>query len=159
MSQKSFFDLIEPGMRLDLGCHTFTEDEIARFARKFDPQAFHLSEAGAKGTIFGNQSASGWHTGSIWMKHNISYGRRELLRLTGYEGPKPVIGPSPGLRDLNWPAPVHVGDTVSFFLEVTGKRKNPKRPGWGLLTDYAGGTNQHGKLVLSMKGAVTLRVD
>ena len=94
----SFYDLLEEGMTLELGSHTFEPDEIIRFAEKFDPQPFHLSEEGAARSNFGRLCASGWHTCSIWMRLNVSHGRDEFLRLTGYEGPPPVFGPSPGLR-------------------------------------------------------------
>ena len=93
------------------------------------------------------------------MKHNVTNGQRQLLELTGYDGQGPVHGPSPGLRNLKWPAPVYAGDTIRFFSTITEKRTNPGRPGWGLLLDHSGGFNQHGKLVLSMDGAVTIKTD
>ena len=49
----SFYDLLEEGMTLELGSHTFEPDEIIRFAEKFDPQPFHLSEEGAARSNFG----------------------------------------------------------------------------------------------------------
>ncbi|MEL6966811.1 MAG: hypothetical protein AAGM04_05460, partial [Pseudomonadota bacterium] len=59
---RSFFDRVEPGLVQELGSHTFEHDEIIRFATKFDPQAFHLSEEGAAASHFGRLCASGWHT-------------------------------------------------------------------------------------------------
>ena len=159
MSIPPIYDLLEVGMKLELGSHTFEADEIVRFAKKFDPQVFHLSEEGAKDSIFGQLCASGWHTGSIWMRHNIASFASELMRLTEHKGTEPVIGPSPGLRDLKWPAPVYVGDTIAFYSEITGKRSSARRPGWGILTVHSYGVNQNNVRVIAMGGAVSIRMD
>ena len=84
---------------------------------------------------------------------------KEWLRVSGHTGEEPVLGPSPGVRNLRWPAPVFVGDTVTFSSTLTGKRINPKRAGWALLTVYSSGINQDGVLVLAMDGAVTLKLE
>lgn len=159
MNKASFFELIEPGTTLDLGSHTFEAAEIIEFARRFDPQPFHLSEESARDSLFGRLCASGWHTGAMWMKLNITQGRRQLQQLTGLENLDGVFGPSPGLRNLKWPAPVYAGDTVRFFTTIASKRVLPNKPGWGLLIDESGGNNQHGKPVLSVQGAATVRLD
>ena len=159
MSMSPIYQLLQSGMRLELGSHTFQTEEILRFAKKFDPQRFHVSEEGAKDSIFGRLCASGWHTGSMWMRHNIDNFEEELMRLTKYEGTKPVIGPSPGLRNLGWPAPVFPGDTIRFHSDITGKRSSARRPGWGIMTVSSYGTNQDDVVVLSMDGAVSIRLD
>ncbi len=65
------YDEIVIGERQTLGSYTFTAEAIIAFARKFDPQPFHLSaEEGAK-THFGGLVASGWHTGSVWMRMRV----------------------------------------------------------------------------------------
>ncbi len=159
MKRRSLFERIEPGTTLELGSHTFGAAEIIEFASRFDPQPFHLSEEAAHSSIFGRLCASGWHTGAMWMRYNIISGRRQLQQLTGCEDIDLLLGPSPGLRNLKWPAPVYAGDTIRFYTTITGKRMLPQKPGWGLLTDESGGINQHGKPVLTMQGAVTVRID
>ena len=157
--QAGFFDLLEIGMVMVLGQHTFEADEIIRFAEKFDPQKFHLSEEGAKKSNFGRLCASGWHTASTWMRKNVENGRPELIRLTNYAGPSPIFGPSPGIRNLRWMAPVFVGDTITYQSTITDKRVMPKRPGWGMMLSRSEGMNQDGKLVLALDGAVLLKMD
>lgn len=159
MSKPPIYDLLQPGMRLELGSYTFEADDIIRFAKKFDPQRFHVSEEGAKDSLFGRLCASGWHTGSVWMRCNIANFHSELLRLTDNQGTDLVAGPSPGLRDLRWPAPVYVGDTITYFSEITGKRASARRPGWGLLSVHSWGVNQDDVKVISMDGAVSIRMD
>ncbi len=159
MSKTPIYQLLETGMRLELGSHCFTKEEILRFAKKFDPQVFHVDEEKARDSLFGRLCASGWHTGSVWMRNNITNFKQELTRLTGHNGTEPVIGPSPGLRDLRWPAPVYPGDTISFYSEITGKRTSARRPGWGIMMVRSYGINQHGVEVISMDGAVSIRLD
>ena len=156
---RSFYDSVTVGMIQELGSHTFERNEIIEFASEFDPQRFHLSDEGAADSHFGKLCASGWHTCSVWMRLNVANGRNEFIRATGYEGPEPVFGPSPGLRNVKWTHPVYVGDTITYSSTVTAKRKTPKRPGWGMIMNHSTGVNQDGVQVMQMDGAVTLRVD
>lgn len=50
------------GERFPCGGFRFTRDEIIDFAKRFDPQPFHLDEAAAQHTYFKGLSASGIHT-------------------------------------------------------------------------------------------------
>ena len=62
------FEDFEPGHVYELGSHTVTEEEIVDFARRFDPQPFHLDPEAARESVFGGLIASGWHTGAMWMR-------------------------------------------------------------------------------------------
>ena len=143
------------GARLDLGAHTFTRDEIMDFARRFDPQPFHLDEAAAAKTHFGKLSASGWHTASICMKLYIE--GRDRLRAEAAARGEPWFpnGPSPGFRNLAWLRPVFVGDTITYDTTAMGKRPIA-RPGWGLVLSRARGFNQDGVKVYESHGASTV---
>jgi acyl dehydratase len=155
----TFFDSIEIGMKQELGSYTFQADEIIEFATDFDPQPFHLSQEDAEKSNFGSLCASGWHTLSVWMKLNITNGRSEFSRLVGRDCPETVFGPSPGVRNIKWLWPVYAGETIRYTSEITGKRKNPKRPGWGMVLSHSQGFNEAGKCVMQMDGAVTVRTD
>ena len=93
------------------------------------------------------------------MRLNVSHGRDEFLRLTGYEGPPPVFGPSPGLRNIKWLLPVYAGDTITYRTTLTKKKPSGKRDGWAMLLNRSEGFNQDGKQVLTMDGAVLMRMD
>lgn len=41
------------GIERDLGSHTFTAEEIVTFARKYDPQRFHVDPEAARHSNFG----------------------------------------------------------------------------------------------------------
>ncbi len=42
--------------------------EIVAFAKRFDPQLFHVDPEAAKATPFGGLIASGWHTAGLMMR-------------------------------------------------------------------------------------------
>ena len=94
----SLYQHIKPGLVLQTGNYTFDAEKIKRFAAKFDPQPFHLDEEAAKKSVFGELCASGWHTISVWMRLNVDHGRRMLETESGYHGPPPEFGMSPGAK-------------------------------------------------------------
>jgi len=144
-----FFDDIAIGERFELGRHTFSADDIKAFARRFDPQAFHLDEAAAARSHFGALCASGWHTASVWMRLMVDYQRREDAALRARGEPVATLGPSPGFRELKWLKPVYVGDTISYATEVLETRTSNSRPEWGIMTMRNTGVNQKGEPVIS----------
>jgi acyl dehydratase len=142
-----FFEDMSVGERTDLGSHTFTAEEIKAFARKFDPQRFHVDEEAAKASPFGRLCASGWHTAAVFMRHFVEFERSEADKLRAHGDTPARDGPSPGIRELRWLKPVYAGDTITYARETT------RQPGWGLMVAYNTGTNQHGELVFSFIGA------
>lgn len=146
------------GERHTLGSHRFEADAIIAFARKFDPQRFHVDPVAARDSVFGALCASGWHTTAVWMKKNLEY-RPVIEERWTKEGLEiPEYGPSPGVRNLRWLKPVYAGDTITFFLTTTRLRALPKRPDWSLLEHSAAAENQEGNPVLSFDSAVLLRL-
>lgn len=144
-----YFEDIQIGDRSELGSHRFLPEEIKAFARRFDPQRFHMDEAEAERSHFGRLCASGWHTAAVWMRMLVEYRRRDAEARRARNEPVAKIGPSPGFRDMKWLKPVFAGDVVSFATEVTGKRPSGSRPDWGLVQLLNTGANQNGDLVIS----------
>jgi acyl dehydratase len=148
------FDDIEIGRRFDLGSHRFTAAEIRRFAEAYDPQPFHVDEAAAKASHFGGLIASGWHVAAIWMRLNVAYLKAEAEAAAARGEPAPVLGPSPGFRNMVWARPVRPGDTLSYVVEVTAKKASGSRPGWGIVTMRNQAFDGEGRLVFAFDGAV-----
>lgn len=130
-----------------LGDHTFDADEIVRFATLYDPQYFHLDAEAAKHSHFGGLVASGWHTVSVGHRMMVDtlFAEEERLRELGKE--PGVSGPSPGVNSMEFKVPVRPGDTVTYELVVTDKRRSNSIPGWGLLFNKITAVNQRGELV------------
>jgi acyl dehydratase len=146
----NYFEDLEIGVVHELGTHTFTREEIVDFARKFDPQAFHLDDEAGKASLFGALSASGWHTAAVWLRHLLDH-RRRIADQIVFRGERPArYGPSPGFEQLKWPKPVLVGDTIRFTTRVIQKIDSRSRPAIGLIVSENLGADQAGDLVFSV---------
>ncbi|MGV3649832.1 MAG: dehydratase [Devosia sp.] len=122
-----------------LGSHRFTRAEMSAFSAQYDPFT-NLSGAA-------QPEVSGWHVASLCHRYMVDAIAAEAERLAA-EGQTPGIsGPSPGVNRMDFPVPVHEGDTVAFTLWVTAKRPSQSLPGWGVLTNRLEGVNQHGAIV------------
>lgn len=130
-----------------LGSHTFSADEIIRFARLYDPQYFHTDPELAQHSHFGGLIASGWHTVSVGHRKMVDALFAEEERLRGLGKEPGVSGPSPGVNSMEFKVPVRPGDTVTYELVVTGKRPSNSIPGWGLLFNRLTAVNQRGEMV------------
>jgi acyl dehydratase len=147
-----WFEDLKVGTKTALGSEIFTRESIIDFARKYDPQPFHIDEEAAKHSLFGGLAASGWHTASMWMKQFVDT-RAKFAKECGPGGePAPRPGPSPGFTKLRWHRPVYAGDTIAFASELADKRVT-SRPGWGLIFSHNTGTNQDGVLVYEFTGS------
>lgn len=134
-----YYEDIEVGQAFELGSYTVTEEEILDFARKFDPQPFHIDEEAARDSMFGGLIASGWHTASICMRLYVD----TILNRSASMG-------SPGLDQLRWKRPVRPGDTLTGRFRVIERK--PFRQGIGLIKGMAELFNQEHKLVMSFQG-------
>jgi acyl dehydratase len=144
----SWWEDIEIGTRRELGNYTFTQDEIVRFAKKYDPQIFHLDPEAAKQTMFGGLIASGWHTAAIWMK--LAIADREKNKAAG--NPLQRAGVSPGFEDLKWLKPVRPGMTLTYSSEVIEKVALKSRPDMGIVKSLNEARDENGTVVFSFVG-------
>jgi acyl dehydratase len=149
-----YFEEHDEGLSADLGHYDFTRENVLSFARRFDPQPFHLDDEAAARGPFGKLSASGWHTAAGWMKCYVASNTAARERLLAQGKPLPEVGPSPGFSDMRWLKPVCPGDRVTYVSAVTSKRELTSRPRWGLVFSRNEGRNQHGELVFSFDGKV-----
>jgi acyl dehydratase len=133
-----YFEDFAPGQMYELGSRTVSEEEILAFARQWDPQPFHVDPEAAKDSVFGGLIASGWHTGSIWMRGYVDT----------------MLGPasqgSPGIEELRWLAPVRPGDTLSSRLTVLEATPSERNPARGTVRIRGEVENQDGVVVMSM---------
>jgi acyl dehydratase len=128
-----YLEDIEVGRVQRFGRYAVTRDEVLDFARRYDPQPFHLSDEAAAATHFGRLPASGWHTCAMVMAMLVA--NLEENRQAG-------LG-SPGLDELKWLRPVYPGDTLRCESEVLSKRVLASRPGIGLFKSRMRVFNQH----------------
>lgn len=147
-------DLFPIGERIVIGTHHFNADDIIRFAKKFDPQPFHVDAEAAKDFVFGGLCASGWHTCSVWMRVFLDHIGAETAKAIAAGDTPPRLGPSPGFTDLKWLKPVYAGDDVTYIVTAQNSRALKSRPGWLLHSSLAEGMNQKGEPVLQFTSTV-----
>lgn len=144
-----YFDDLRLGDIMMTGRHTFQAHEIKAFARRFDPQLFHVDEEAAQKSHFGALCASGWHTAVVWMRLLIDHRRADEEAMRARGEAVAGSGPALGLRDLKWMKPVYVGDVIDYKSEITELRLSGSRPTHGLTTILTTGVNQNGVPVIS----------
>jgi len=114
-----YWDDVRVGETAEMGSYAVTREEVLEFARKYDPQPFHLSDEAAAQTHFGRIAASGWHTAAMTMAVIVRH-----VTETRQAG----LG-SPGVDALRWQRPVYPGDTISVsgtVIEITPSRSKPE---------------------------------
>lgn len=121
-------------------------DRITSFAAEFDPQPFHLSDQGARNTVFGALAASGWHTAAITMR---------LLVDSELEPAGGVVGL--GFDELRWPKPVRPGDTLSVLSEILDVRPSKSHADQGVIKVRTTTRNQAGDAVQIAVGNLLVR--
>lgn len=94
----NYFEDLVAGTVTELGSHTFTAEDIKRFAAKYDPQPFHMDEEAAKSSLFGGLCASGWHTASVYTGLNIRARQQREALITARGETIARWGPSPDSR-------------------------------------------------------------
>ncbi len=129
------------GAVYEFGSVLVEEGEIVDFARRYDPQVFHVDPEAAKKTVFGGLVASGWHTVALATRLIVD---RELSHTAS-------LG-SPGVDELRWWKPVRPGDTLSVRITVTEARRSQSRPDRGVVQGLVEVLNQAGEVVTSWKG-------
>ncbi len=141
-----YWDDYDVGQKFDLGSTSFTADEIVDFARRYDPQSFHVDADAARESMFGGLIASGWHVTAKLMR----------LFVDNYVDQRTALG-SPGVEEVRWLKPVRPGDTLTAWIECAGKVPSRSRPEMGIVHEQWRATNQRGDLVLTLKGTNMVR--
>ena len=118
-----FYDDLIPGTVFDLGETTVDGTEMLAFARRFDPQWYHVDEALAAESAYGAPIASGFFTVSLFMRAYVDH---VLARA--------AAAASPGLEELRWTAPVYAGDRLASRLAVVDRAPSRAQPGFGTVT-------------------------
>lgn len=128
------------GETYGLGSAMVEHDEMLAFAKRYDPQPFHVDPVAAERSSFGGLIASGWYTGSVFMRLYVD----ALLRDSSSQG-------SPGVEELRWRRPVRAGDTLTGSLHVTDVRRSETNPGRGTVFAESQLVNQDGEVVMTLR--------
>ena len=142
-----YFEDFQVGQRIKFDRYAVMQSEIVEFAKRYDPQVFHVDESHSLTAELGGIMASGWHTTAIFMR----------LAVDAYLGNAAVLT-SPGVDELRWLAPVRTGDMISGEAIVEEARLSVSKPDRGILTTGVRLWNQQEVDVLRLKTHAFIRV-
>jgi acyl dehydratase len=142
-----YFEDLVVGEETLFGSYNVTREEVLDFARKYDPQPFHLSDEAAAKTHFGRIAASGWHTTAMTMaviaRHVVADEQAGLG--------------SPGIDELRWLKPVYPGDTLTVRGKILEKTPSRSKPDIGSFRTQTTVTNQDDVPVMRFTSIVLMR--
>ncbi len=139
MSDIIYLEDIDVGTVQEFGHYEVTRDEVLDFAKKYDPQPFHLSDEAAAKTHFGKLAASGWHTCAMMM----------AMLVENFTGQNIASLGSPGVDELRWKRPVYPDDVLKMKTTVIDVRPSKSRPEMGSVRSNVDVINQNGHVVMS----------
>lgn len=116
------FDEFKVGMVLTHPPIQMDESEILDFARKYDPQWFHVDPVRAESGRWGGLIASGWHTCAVAMRMAVEMALKDSESFG-----------SPGLEKIRWPAPVRPGDWLRLEATIDSVRVSSSRDDLGIM--------------------------
>ena len=135
-----FFEDYVPGESYEFGGRVVDETELVDFARRYDPQPFHIDPVAAAMTPYGGLITSGWHTCAMMMRMMVDH----------YVSAVASLG-SPGVDELRWIKPVRPGDVLRVRITVLDARVSQSKPDRGLVRSAIEVLNQDDMTVMTMK--------
>jgi acyl dehydratase len=139
--RQRYFEDYAVGEVAEFGDHPVTEHEIVEFARRYDPQPFHVDTEAAKASVFGGLIASGWMTASCAMRMLVDH----------FISPLSSMG-SPGVDELRWLQPVRPGDRLRMRVTTLESRRSQSKPDRGMLRFRWEVLRTDGAVVMTMTG-------
>ena len=110
--QRRYFDDLVVGETAESLPYTVQLEEMLEFARRYDPQYFHIDTEAAKASHFGAVIASGLYSAAVWRRldHQIS---GDIAWICGI-----------AWKEAVWPNPLRAGAVVRARAECVSKRKS-----------------------------------
>jgi len=139
VDDRYFEDYVEGDVH-ELGSIAVEEADIIAFAKKFDPQVFHLDPEAAKQTPFGGLIASGVHSLALMTRLFVDRYWTHVASLA-----------SPGLDELRWLKPVRSGATLSVRVTVLKAVASKSKLDRGVVTSFVEVFNQAGEAVMTVR--------
>lgn len=132
-----YFEDFELNQTFDVGSYTVDKDEAIEFAKKWDPQLYHIDEAAAKETVYGGLTVPSSYTIAV----------SDLLNTRYF--PEVAVIAALGRQDMEFPNPARPGDCLTCVNQTIEKRESKTKPDRGILRNRIELKNQNGEIVLS----------
>lgn len=133
-----FLEDFSVGMTFDVPPpYRVTREEIVSFARDWDPQPFHIDDAAAAESIYGEVIACSAHIFAIF------------TRLSSWIEPRSAAIGALGFEDIRIPHPVRAGDCLRLFCQCIVARRSKSNPARGIISSRVHMKNQREEVVFS----------
>jgi len=139
-----YYEDIKPHQKHRSREYYLSEEEIVDYAKKWDPQPFHIDPEHAKNTVFGGLVASGAHLYAI------------LMKLENEKRPRPAWITVLGLDKIRFLSAARPGDVLVLEDEVISKRESKSNSNAGIVHSAGKLINQQGEIVLTVEGIAML---
>lgn len=136
---KLWLEDLVPGQSFSFGTYRVDRDEVIDFARRYDPQPFHIDEDAAAKSIFGRLCASGVHTMAM----------AQRLQMDGFSEIGLQVLAGVGMDEFRLHQAVFPGDVLHMDVEVKEVRPLRSKPDRGLLQYVTRVANEKGEVVLT----------
>ena len=137
--QLRYYEDYQVGENIAADTYSVDKAELVEFARKWDPQPFHVDEKAAKASIYGGLTAP-----SVYIMAVASY-------LGSRIEPKIAALGALGMTDLEFPNPMRPGDHITLISTVTQKRSSKTKPDRGIIHYSVQLTNQNDEPVFTYR--------
>ncbi len=141
-----YFEDHTAGYRVECGSYAVDKEEVIAFARKWDPQPWHIDEAQARQSMFGGLTACSAHIFSIYCITSVDW----------QNGMAQQAVASLGFDAMRMHKPVYAGDVLRCVTEVGELRESRSKPDCGIVVYATQLLNQQDDAVFSIRCATLM---
>jgi acyl dehydratase len=134
-----YLEDFEPGHWYSSPTHTVSDEEALDFARRYDPQYFHLDPVAARESVFGGLVLGGFQTAALAWALVLRTGMFDQCAMAGI-----------GLDEVRWHKAVRPGDCLRCDFTLLEARPSKSRPDGGVARFRYEMKNQRDEIVLSL---------
>ena len=135
----AYFEDLQIGHRIVVGTWSVSKEEAVEFARKWEPQPYHVDDTAAKNSIYESLTVCSLYLFAICTRLFFDY-----------TPPIAVVGML-GKDHIVFPHPARVTDKVLYETECVDKRISRTKPDRGIVTLLDRLSNESGEIVLSQE--------
>jgi len=142
-----YFEDMPVGLVLRSIDYVVAREEVIAFARKWDPQPFHIDEEAARRSVFGGLTACSAHIFSMF----------SIISQQPLDGSRIVALAGLGFEELQLRKPVYAGDTLYCESTVLDARRSASKPDRGVIAQRAALVNQRGEAAFECRCKVMMQ--
>lgn len=135
----AYFEDLQVGQRIQVGAWSVSKKEAVEFARKWEPQPYHVDDTAAENSIYGGLTVCSLYLFAICTRLFFDY--TPPIAVVGMLGKDRIV----------FPHPARVVDKLLYETECVDKRVSRTKPDRGIVTLLDRLLNEAGEVVLSQE--------